>query len=823
MANDKTVKYDVTAENQGFVKAMEEVAAAAVAAGETIKAAFGGVGAAFKLVLDHIGAIAAVLAGGAAFGSSIEETKKLAGEATQLSKSLGIATGEASVLNVALRSIGSSADVYTDANEKLVRQVRKNEEGVRAMGVATRDSNGRLLDGQQLMNSALKTLASYAEGTDRNAAGQALFGKGAAEVRALLKLNNEVMDEARRKAEALGLVIGPQQAASVKVYKESMEDVRLVISAIENATGQALIPVLTEAARWFSSAGPVAVSVTREAMSALVDVIGIVIDVARSLWTAVREVFTAIAGTVTETTGVEIPGGLQIWKNAMDIVRLAALALKAGIDVVFEFVRAQVLVLASDLRTFAAVAVAAFHLDWEGVKDAWRNGTAQTEAIIAESQARVLKKTAENRAAMIAILNGEQAPKGFVGPPEPPKSSGGRAFVDTSKSGGDLAKAKFAEMRAELESELALQREYLKEAEQIYADAYRHNRITVEEFFAAKLAIEQQDLRAALQIKQQELTETVSLEGQKNLKEAEKIQLHAQELRIKGQLAVLNAQLANSEIKNARELNDELQKKQFRLLEIQRLAQLDIGRSQVAMDRVQLEQRRALRQVSDAQYLQDEKALQQRLFEVERQALRERFAQTDGSVEEQRKINAAIEALERQHAVQMASIDKDILVEQHKFLLDAQSSIENASVQFLSDLGDRSKSLKDKLVSFASDIERTFQQLIAKQFAKQLFGSLMPGEGGGAGWLGSLFSNIFGNIPSFDVGTPFVPHDTLAVVHRGERIITAADNAAGNFGGGGQTVHVSNNFTINGPVDGRTQLQIAAAAGRGVRTALARS
>lgn len=40
------------------------------------------------------------------------------------------------------------------------------------------------------------------------------------------------------------------------------------------------------------------------------------------------------------------------------------------------------------------------------------------------------------------------------------------------------------------------------------------------------------------------------------------------------------------------------------------------------------------------------------------------------------------------------------------------------------------------------------------------------------------------NMPSFDVGTPYVPYDMVAKIHKGERIITAADNAKGNYRSG---------------------------------------
>jgi hypothetical protein len=53
----------------------------------------------------------------------------------------------------------------------------------------------------------------------------------------------------------------------------------------------------------------------------------------------------------------------------------------------------------------------------------------------------------------------------------------------------------------------------------------------------------------------------------------------------------------------------------------------------------------------------------------------------------------------------------------------------------------------------------------------------------------------YSGVPSYDVGTPYVPQDTFAIVHKGERIIPAAENKSGGFGNGV-------NVIFNGPVYG---------------------
>ena len=151
------------------------------------------------------------------------------------------------------------------------------------------------------------------------------------------------------------------------------------------------------------------------------------------------------------------------------------------------------------------------------------------------------------------------------------------------------------------------------------------------------------------------------------------------------------------------------------------------------------------------------------------------------------------------------------------------------------------------LKSFGKILDQIAQQIFAMILQKQLMDPLMKSIGGaiggaaggaaggktGGGSSPTLFDGLLAMggkfIGSFDVGTPYVPATGLALIHKGERIAaaaliawlftTAADNAAGNFGAG----NVTNNFTIAGNVDRRTQQQISAAAGAGVRRALARS
>lgn len=125
------------------------------------------------------------------------------------------------------------------------------------------------------------------------------------------------------------------------------------------------------------------------------------------------------------------------------------------------------------------------------------------------------------------------------------------------------------------------------------------------------------------------------------------------------------------------------------------------------------------------------------------------------------------------------------------------------------------KNLRDVLGGLEQDLLR----IITRKLVTEPLGNAISGfiGGGGGGFdIGKIIGSLLGGLPSFDVGTPYVPRDMVAMVHKGERIVPAAQNRAG----GAMTVQQT--FMLSGPADRRTQQQVAAAAVRGLEAAARR-
>lgn len=228
------------------------------------------ISSALSAVQSKFAAWAALVAGGMVAKASIDTTVGFTKEAMGLGKALGINTQQASVLNIALGDIYSSSEVMTGAASKLAKQLRTNEDDLKSLGLTTRDASGNFRNMNDLMMDSIRVLNGYEEGTDRTMAMQVVFGKGAEEVGALLKLNNEVLDAAAEKQRELGLVVGVENVEATKRYRAAMNDVGDVLLAVKKTIGDAVMPIFTKMGEWFSAAGPAAVVIIKGAIGGLV-------------------------------------------------------------------------------------------------------------------------------------------------------------------------------------------------------------------------------------------------------------------------------------------------------------------------------------------------------------------------------------------------------------------------------------------------------------------------------------------------------------------------------------------------------------------------
>ena len=106
-----------------------------------------------------------------------------------------------------------------------------------------------------------------------------------------------------------------------------------------------------------------------------------------------------------------------------------------------------------------------------------------------------------------------------------------------------------------------------------------------------------------------------------------------------------------------------------------------------------------------------------------------------------------------------------------------------------------------------------FVDELKAQFGKTILSPIIkPVADFGAGLITSGLGALAGafGLPKFATGISYVPHDMAAVIHKGERVVTAAENK--NYCKSQPTIVLNNNFTV-GDVASMAQVQRAVTAG----------
>ena len=215
--------------------------------------------------------IGAILAGGALFKGVVDTFVNMNSEIKKLSTVMGSSMGDAQAFAMTFERFGVSTDTVTSMMMRMTRQLKSNEDGFNANGVATRDASGAMLPMEQITENVITRLKDMKGGFDANALSQMAFGRGIQDITALLKFNKEAVQEMKDRLAQLGITMDENSATKARAFKEGMHDVTLVGEALKYKIGEELIPVLIQLGKFFADVGPPAIKAFGDAFRAAQD------------------------------------------------------------------------------------------------------------------------------------------------------------------------------------------------------------------------------------------------------------------------------------------------------------------------------------------------------------------------------------------------------------------------------------------------------------------------------------------------------------------------------------------------------------------------
>ncbi len=430
-------------------------------------------------------------------------------------------------------------------------------------------------------------------------------------------------------------------------------------------------------------------------------------------------------------------------RNAFKIIEAALLTFKTGFVLAFDVVRGAIDTVVATLRGFANVAAAVLHGDFRGAAEAWTEGLRGVEKAVSDSAQRMYDDAMKNGQKIADVLSGgTKAPTAST----KAKATGTKDFHDpTSKTRlEDTSKAEFEVAKARLEAAAAIQREYLKESQEAYDESYKHNLVSIRDYYDARTLIEQQELQAEMDAKRQEIAANEAAQRTATT-DRERLNLKAQEIKLTGQLTVLQAQFANTAVTNSRLATEAERQRADALREVAIGSKINIGNSQVVMDRIALDQRKSLRQVSNADAIAEEKTFEDRITAIQRDAINDRIAMEEAGLHDPAKLaalHAQLEDLERTHQEKLTQLDSEATLERNKYATAAAEAIQGTFTTFFDDLTDRTKKLKDVFKDLFTGIQKDISSQLSKRLSDQLLGAGSTGGGVLNDWMSKILPGL---------------------------------------------------------------------------------
>lgn len=171
----------------------------------------------------------------------------------KLSQKIGISRKGFQEWDYILSQNGSSVENLQMGYKTLAVQMNKARSGSKEsvaifskLGVAVKDNTGALRSQESVFNDTVKALQNIKNPTEKTIMAQKLFGKSAIELKPLLNQSAESVENLRKKANALGLVMSDNAVDGAVKLTDTMDTLRRSFGAIGLGIGVSMIPAIQQ-------------------------------------------------------------------------------------------------------------------------------------------------------------------------------------------------------------------------------------------------------------------------------------------------------------------------------------------------------------------------------------------------------------------------------------------------------------------------------------------------------------------------------------------------------------------------------------------------
>jgi DNA-binding protein YbaB len=214
----------------------------------------------------------AIVAAGTAIAVSVKKTIDHADEIGEMAPSLGLAVEQLSSLEYASKLSGLGMEDLRTSFQKFnntifdeAKAIKENSGAFKSLGISLTDSNGKLRNNYDLFLDTAEALSEMADGAQKSAIAQDLFGKSGAKMIPLLNSGKEGIKKLTEEASKLGVTFSQDTVAAADKFNDNMTRMASVSQGLIASFTSGLLPTLanltdninssTEALESFKEAG----------------------------------------------------------------------------------------------------------------------------------------------------------------------------------------------------------------------------------------------------------------------------------------------------------------------------------------------------------------------------------------------------------------------------------------------------------------------------------------------------------------------------------------------------------------------------------------
>lgn len=204
----------------------------------------------------------AFVAAGTAAAAMVKSSIDTADATSKAAQATGTTVESFSALTYAADLSGLSQEGLASAMVKLTKNMSDAAQGTgeaikgfTALGISVKDSNGNLKGSDAMLAEVADKFAAMEDGAGKTALAVSLFGKTGAQLIPMLNAGAAGIDDLKKEAAELGLVLSTETARSAEEFNDTLTKIQGVARGLANRVMADLLPMLNNlATQFFESA-----------------------------------------------------------------------------------------------------------------------------------------------------------------------------------------------------------------------------------------------------------------------------------------------------------------------------------------------------------------------------------------------------------------------------------------------------------------------------------------------------------------------------------------------------------------------------------------